>query len=80
MGEYVQKAGQQGAAHDPGANAIEGMNETVTDHANRCCAQGTDQNARRHRYRRDNPDNGFAGQYDIGGKESDVHHPGDQYH
>ncbi|MNY29514.1 hypothetical protein D3C86_1635600 [compost metagenome] len=48
MGEDVEEPGEQRTAHDPGADAVERVNEAVADHADRGGAEGADQDAGRH--------------------------------
>ena len=61
VGEDVEETGEQGTAHDPGANAFDSVDEAVADHPDRGGAQGADEDARRHRNRRHNSDDRLSG-------------------
>ncbi|MNH30193.1 hypothetical protein D3C79_904740 [compost metagenome] len=56
------------------------MDEAVADDADDPRPQSTDDDAHRHRYRLDHAVQRFAGEDDVGGEETDVHHPGDHHH
>ncbi|MNF86772.1 hypothetical protein D3C84_692200 [compost metagenome] len=79
MGEDVEETGEQRAAHDPGADAVEGVDEAITDHPDGRGAECADENAGRHRNRRRNADDRFASQHDVGDEEADVDQRGEEH-
>lgn len=72
VSEDVNETGEQRAAHHPGADAVQCMDEVVADHTNRSGRQCANQNAQRRRYRRCDTDNRFTGKHDVGNEETDV--------
>jgi hypothetical protein len=79
MGKDIDEPGEQRAAHHPGADAVQRMDEVVADHADRRGRQCADQNAQRRRHRWRDANDGFAGEHDVGNKEADVDDRGEKH-
>ncbi|MNR01028.1 hypothetical protein D3C85_1168220 [compost metagenome] len=79
MAEDIEEARQQGAAHHPGADAVQGMDEAIADDPDRRGTQGTDHDSRRQRHRLGHAVNGLASQDDVGNKETDINQRGKKH-